>query len=80
MLQVDIQDCSPLLVHVADVDITDTKTFFWFRDIFDLKLLLMTKDVLDKVLVDLREDVFQIQLVESDAARDYISRNKVDND
>ena len=57
MLQVDIQNRSPLLVHAAHVDVTDTKTFFWFCDIFYFELLLMTRDVVDKVLVYLREDV-----------------------
>ena len=69
-----------MLVHVADVDMTDTKALFWFWNIFYLKLFLMTKNVLDKVLVDLREDVIQIKLAESDAARDNISRDKVYND
>jgi hypothetical protein len=34
MLQVDIQNCSPLLVHVAHEDVTDAKVFFWLWDIF----------------------------------------------
>jgi hypothetical protein len=40
----------------------------------------MARDIVDKVLVDLREDVVQIQLIESDVARDYVSLDKIDND
>jgi len=58
MLQVDIQNSSPLLVHAAHVDVTNTKAFLWFWDIFYFELLLMARDVVDKVLVDLREDIF----------------------